>query len=415
MKEFVFKRKDNYSEKVLQRVRTIAAFNGDKGVGEGILFIPNKDCIKGYYKGLELFEKITDRCEKLNKRSPETVWDDHQDIILKVIGDGLHQDRERITQQIIALNNMTFSDDHYSVCGFETAISTLDVNVPGKKGAPEIDLAVYYRGLSLADIYTDKVKINKSFCKNSSCRAGFEIKHDLSLIEAIPYLKQNIDFKFTHSSGTYETEFSQLISRENNSQKLGNTTDYFILEEEYCINYQDNLSGDGRMDLVGVHINHCSANRTRKAIEQSKYGVVMIEVKYLENAYEDSKDTPGIAKHVSDFARLFDAQNQTVINDMAADFENIYLTKRQLGFLPGLRGENKSIHISNDPMDMELILALIGHNTNSKHLIEILEDIIEKYPEKITDRIFMAQTSEIGFGLYDDRMMTVREYVKRYR
>ena len=275
-------------------------------------------------------------------------------------------------------------------------------------------VSVYYRGLSLASIYDDKIELSRNFRKG---RFDIELKDDLT--EVIPYLKQNADMNFSRK-GTYETEFSQLISRENNSKKLGNTSDYFILEEEYELEYNDNVEGGGRMDMVGLHIHHDGESRKVKTIAKNEYGLVMIETKYLEDAYRDKPGTPGIPKHVSDFARLFDMQNQVALDNTAQDLKEIFVAKRKLGFFPGLRGKVDSISISRNPDDMELVFVLIGHNTNSskskrgEDLIEILNKVLEEYPDRITDRIFVAQTSEIGVGLYDGRMIKIGDYVKRY-
>ena len=61
----------------------------------------------------------------------------------------------------------------------------------------------------------------------------------------------------------------------------------------------------------------------------------------------------------------------------------------------------------------------MGHNTNAgrngngKDLYSILkENIYEKgYSEKILQRIYIAQTSEFGVGLYDKKLVNIREYV----
>ena len=188
------------------------------------------------------------------------------------------------------------------------------------------------------------------------------------------------------------------------------------------------------MDMVGLHIPHDSESRKGRTIARNEYGLVMIETKYLEGAYSDKPSTPGIPKHVSDFARLFDPQNRVALDHTAKDLEEIFAAKRKLGFFPGLSGKVDFISISSNPDDMELVLALIGHNTNSgksrrgeelidcntnsgkskrgEDLIEILNKVLKEYPDKITDRIFVAQTSEIGFGLYDGRMIKIRDYIK---
>ena len=47
-----FKRKDDYNDKTIKRIKDISEKHKD------ILFVPNKDCVKGYYNGLVVFEKI---------------------------------------------------------------------------------------------------------------------------------------------------------------------------------------------------------------------------------------------------------------------------------------------------------------------------------------------------------------------
>ena len=61
-REFEFRRKDDYKDEVIAWIKCL------KERHEDILFIPNTDCIKGYYKGLVLYEKITDRCRNLVRR-----------------------------------------------------------------------------------------------------------------------------------------------------------------------------------------------------------------------------------------------------------------------------------------------------------------------------------------------------------
>ncbi len=131
-----FKRKNNYKQETIEKIIC------EKNKHNDILFIPNKDCVKGYYRGLVLFEKITDNCWNLVKRCKKEWTDDNESKILDEIGKGMPKDKERRTQQIIALNNMSFSKGRYSVCGFETTISTHDIYIENKKGGPEIDLVV---------------------------------------------------------------------------------------------------------------------------------------------------------------------------------------------------------------------------------------------------------------------------------
>ena len=161
-----FKRKDNYTDALLKKA--------NEYLKAGILIVPNKDCLKGYYNGLVLIDRLTDRSfnftesketisnliRKVDDKYKPTLIDysdnvKHQDYDTKIsffdktkndwfdiLKYGIPKDKKRRTQQVIALNNMTFDDSRYSVCGFETTVSQNDVQIPGKKGNPKIDLVV---------------------------------------------------------------------------------------------------------------------------------------------------------------------------------------------------------------------------------------------------------------------------------
>lgn len=276
---------------------------------------------------------------------------------------------------------------------------------------------IFYRGLQLVEMTEESIKYNPTFCKGT-----YEVKNTDEFFGAIPFLKQNADLSFTRK-GTYENEFSQIIERENNSKKFGKTSDYFILEDEYVIDYRDGKPGSSRVDLIGIHLNHSPQNRTQKALTEKVFDISLIEVKYLDDAYVDNqikdKIFPGISKHIADFARLFDQSNEEVVRNLADDLSNIFSAKRRMGLLPGLSGDVHEIGLSSDPKDLEFLLVLMGHNTNAgrngsgKDLYSILkENIYEKgYSEEILQRIYIAQTSEFGVGLYDKKLVNIREYV----
>ena len=77
-REFEFRRKDDYKDEVIAWIKCL------KERHEDILFIPNTDCIKGYYKGLVLYEKITERCRKLVRRcSDKKDKNDKHNLILE--------------------------------------------------------------------------------------------------------------------------------------------------------------------------------------------------------------------------------------------------------------------------------------------------------------------------------------------
>lgn len=164
-----FKRKDNYNDDLLKIANDF--------LEAGILIVPNKDCLKGYYNGLVLINRLTERSfnligdekainnyidkDEIKKNDKlKNLLSDFKSIRknkdfdfekkitsfkknieewFEILNYGMPRDQERKTSPIIALNNMTFEDDKYSVCGWET---TIGKNDSGADVKPEIDLVV---------------------------------------------------------------------------------------------------------------------------------------------------------------------------------------------------------------------------------------------------------------------------------
>ena len=164
-----FKRKDNYNDDFF--------FFSNELLEAGILIVPNKDYLKGYYNGLVLIDRLTERSfnligdekdinnyidkDEIKKNDKlKNLLSDYKSIRknkdfdfekkitsfknnieewFEILNYGMPRDQERKTSQIIALNNMTFEDDKYSVCGWETTIGKKDSGADTK---PEIDLVV---------------------------------------------------------------------------------------------------------------------------------------------------------------------------------------------------------------------------------------------------------------------------------
>ena len=167
---FSFSRKNDYSQMVLKdALRLMEA---------GVLVVPNKDCIKAYSKGLVLIDKLTERSfgiigkesiksykenhtqagdgldealeyisKKLSREEKKNYFFDNIQMFIEIVSRGMPADKERMTSQKIAMDNMTFDEDKYSVCGWETALGEMDIRVPRldnekKYKKPEIDLVM---------------------------------------------------------------------------------------------------------------------------------------------------------------------------------------------------------------------------------------------------------------------------------
>lgn len=156
-----FIRKDDYSDDTIKDVR--ALIKAGKGLKKYILAIPGTDGIICYYGGLpfvtindsgwnkfstdyddyftnrEILNKIHSNYKKFLLDS----GDKYKNLsdVLDAINKGQPRDHERHTQQEIACNNLSFSKDKYSICGFETAFPKK--YIPTISTKPEVDLVAF--------------------------------------------------------------------------------------------------------------------------------------------------------------------------------------------------------------------------------------------------------------------------------
>lgn len=173
-----FKREDNYDQSTIEEVKELMT--------DGLLVIPNSKCFKAYSRGLTVVYEITNSqfklfgqntfswVEKFKKNHASEITEAMMDEfverflsqktytrsealefyrknskdIIKLVGLGMVNDKERMSSQKIALHNMSFEDDRYSVCGWETTIPKEYILLSGnrdtesKNKKPEIDLVV---------------------------------------------------------------------------------------------------------------------------------------------------------------------------------------------------------------------------------------------------------------------------------
>ncbi|MBR1697137.1 MAG: hypothetical protein IJ712_02795 [Anaerovibrio sp.] len=158
MGQKLFYRKDDYKEETIEQVRSL--ISNAKKIGYSVLAIPGENSILCYYAGYAFAEikddvvkcVLSDSYEKYLGSDWENIKSDLKTFInnsnnnyrnLKALLDGVAcaqpQEHERHTQHPIAVNNISYENGSYSVCGFETAIPS--TYFPDKK-RPEIDLVI---------------------------------------------------------------------------------------------------------------------------------------------------------------------------------------------------------------------------------------------------------------------------------
>ena len=263
---------------------------------------------------------------------------------------------------------------------------------------------IYYRGYKAFSLTGDGIVRNHDEFNNKLYI--YDVPEDIpaeKFMEYLPYIKQNIDLWIgAGKKSPYEREFMQLIMRENNSKAAGNLSDYFIIDMEH----QYKKSGP-IPDLAGLIMER--GKRKRKT-----YRLSIIEVKYLDRAFTG---TAGIRAHIDDYVRLLNDQNLQI--DLKSDICEMFYQSKKLGLLPGIKNKYERIGISDERP--ELLLALISRNTNNgksnrknevQSLKTILENSLKEYGDMLDD-VYVAETAEIGFGLYADRKMKLRDFCEQ--
>ena len=135
-KKFEFVRKFNYRDETIKKAK-------DAVKGGKLLAVPQSNFIRVYCYGINMIDKITDKSFKLSDNVANGFTIKDKNDIISSFNNKMPKDKERKSSQIIALNNMSFDDDKYSVCGWECTIPSGDVKIKNSKGnnkKPEIDL-----------------------------------------------------------------------------------------------------------------------------------------------------------------------------------------------------------------------------------------------------------------------------------
>jgi hypothetical protein len=263
---------------------------------------------------------------------------------------------------------------------------------------------VYYRGFKAFSLTDGGIFRNPDTFENDLC--VFDVPGETSdeqFLHYLPYMKQNIDLWMgAGNKRPYEREFMQMIMRENNSEKAGNLSDYFIIDMEH--QYE---KGGAIPDLVGLIME-------RGKRQKPVFRLSIIEVKYLDSAFTG---TAGIHSHIADYVQLIN--NSDMLSEVKHDISEMFYQSKRMGLLPGIKNKYDRIDISDERP--ELLLALVSRNTNNgknnrqddvESLKSILEKSLNEYGDMLND-VYVAGTAEMGFGLYSDRKSSIRSFLQQ--
>ncbi|WP_073587106.1 hypothetical protein [Anaerocolumna xylanovorans] len=259
---------------------------------------------------------------------------------------------------------------------------------------------VYYRGGNLLTIKQEGDRyifyFDKHYCINNE---GMWRSPDLAsftriedYISAFPLLKREMDHWFSKNQ-KLEREFQQLILRENNCSTIANDTDYFISDIEYA-----NQENKSRFDMVGIKWSSTAA--ARKNVEAPS--LALFELKYGDSAMTGAA---GIVKHFIDIEKFVNSEKMiSLYSEVTEQFNQ----KVSLGLMGSIDRKIK-IDQSKKP---EFIIICVNHKPASSTMKRELRMALETCPNLLNKiDIKMAESSLMGYGLYESCMLPLFEYI----
>jgi len=265
----------------------------------------------------------------------------------------------------------------------------------------ENSINIYYRGGSLLQIKDRSEGYEPRFDPNYVDHVAGSVPLDslpgmirdpaevAAWLAAVPLLKQAMDLFFGQHVRD-EREVQQLIVRDNNMSSVARSTDFYVCDIEYA-------NEQGRFDLVAVH--WPSVGHVRK--EGSGRRLVLGEVKCGDRALTG---TAGLHAHIEDAdAFLSSAENVARLkSEMVASF-------KQMRELKLVDCDKDLVSFSDQPPLLLLILA--NHDPGATKL----RDLVATLPPCPHAELRFAVSSFMGYGLFDQGVLTYEELQARHK
>ena len=210
-------------------------------------------------------------------------------------------------------------------------------------------------------------------------------------LENTPLLKDLMARWFT-AHPKRERDVQQVFTRENTwDPAVAGGTDYFVCDIEYA-------RGDARFDAIAVRWPSSATERKRK----TGHRLAFVELKYGDGALAG---TSGIVEHTAQVDRL--CGDAAALMDLKKEMLGLFQQKHALGLI----GNQHSLESFGDEVP-QLILLVANHDPASAILARELERITANPPIHV--EVLVASASDFGYGLYEDRCVSVPSYLARW-
>jgi len=282
---------------------------------------------------------------------------------------------------------------------------------------------IYYKGLNL--LLIREIKESCPRCYSATFNTNYtqggydpkipkefmekEIKSSADAakwVEYFPLIKQSIDCYNATKKNATEKEFQQLVAIENGKaikENKSGETDYFIIDLEYSA-----LEGSAKFDMLGIkwiadkHVRK-NPRKCRLVFFEIKYGSGAIETKPVKSGKSGAiKVTPGINKHISDFAKMSDA----ALLDLKIEAVEILRQLRDLGLVQLTDRHPEITGLKEGKPECILILA----NYKPEHSA-LLNELSSIQSDQGLD-IKFAKANWMGYGLYESCMVPLERFKK---
>lgn len=275
---------------------------------------------------------------------------------------------------------------------------TLDLQTRGDR------FNIYYRGGSLFNVEPRKkgykFTFKSEYCDNNFSGSKLNPNPPLSqVLTDIPLYKQEMDFWF-YSHKKTEREFEQTLSWINNRKDgVSGKTDYYIADVEYPYFVEDDKHNK-RFDFVAVK--WLSNKDERKKTDNPS--LVVGEMKFGDGSHKGSS---GVLSHLEDLKHIVSHPDRW--EALAADMALVFKQKCELGLMKDLESNQFEIEVSHQ--NPEVILLFAEHAPDEdKAFINMLKSI---NPNDYPFKILLAKASLMGYGLFDNCMEPLEDYIKR--
>lgn len=238
------------------------------------------------------------------------------------------------------------------------------------------------------------------------------IKEGVTLSNLQKYLDCVIGVLSRRVNLRQEEQTRQEIAYINNRSRIANDTDYFIVDQEYSVV----TNKTSKFDLVAIK--WPSISEVRKRFSLSDIEIVVFELKFGLNAVGGTKKETGKADlkcHIEDF------------NSLKADLDNFQKFKRDIirmfiqqsnleGFynpkIGGLKNVkrllgSKSVEEIAENINVKFGFILADYKQESSRLKEQIN--------MFTDDFLFARSSFMGYGLYENEMLTRKDLEEKLK